>query len=84
MRLKIEEKLKTKSIDEIAKEEGEENSLFKKIRQDGAKRELPLVIQTIKAFAEGRIHLENRKVIAENKVLQGPYCLTGEIESQIG
>jgi len=42
------------------------------------------VIQTIKAFAEGRIHLENRKVIAENKVLQGPYCLTGEIESQIG
>ncbi len=84
LRLKIEEKLKTKSIDEIAKEEGEENSLFKKIRQDGAKRELPLVIQTIKAFAEGRIHLENRKVIAENKVLQGPYCLTGEIESQIG
>jgi len=30
LRLKIEEKLKTKSIDEIAKEEGEENSLFKK------------------------------------------------------
>jgi phosphoribosylglycinamide formyltransferase-1 len=80
----IEQKLKTKSLDQIATEEGEDNSLFKKIRQDGAIRELPLVVQTVKAFAEGHIHLENRRVLEGDKVLQGPYCLTKEIESQLG
>jgi phosphoribosylglycinamide formyltransferase-1 len=80
----IEQKLKTKPLDQIASEEGEDNSLFKKIRQYGATRELPLVVQTVRAFAERRIYLENRMIIAGNKVLQGPYCLTKEIESQLG
>jgi folate-dependent phosphoribosylglycinamide formyltransferase PurN len=80
----IEQKLKTKSLDQIAGDEGEDNSLFKKIRQDGAMRELPLVVQTVRAFAEGRIRLENRIIIEGDKVLQGPYCLTKEIEKQLG
>jgi folate-dependent phosphoribosylglycinamide formyltransferase PurN len=80
----IEQKLKTKSLDQIAGDEGEDNSLFKKIRQDGAIRELPLVVQTVRAFAEGRIRLENRIIIEGDKVLQGPYCLTKEIEKQLG
>jgi phosphoribosylglycinamide formyltransferase-1 len=80
----VEQKLKTKSLDQIAVEEGEDNSLFKKIRQDGATRELPLVVQTVRTFAEGRIRLENRMIIEGDKVLQGPYCLTKEIESQLG
>ena len=80
----IEQKLKIKFLDQIASEEVEDNSLFKKIRQDGAIRELPLVVQTVRAFAEGRIRLENRMIIAGDKVLQGPYCLTKDIESQLG
>jgi phosphoribosylglycinamide formyltransferase-1 len=80
----IEQKLKTKSLDQIAAEEGEDNSLFKKIRQDGATRELPLVVQTVRTFAEGRIRLENRMIIEGDKALQGPYCLTKEIEKQLG
>jgi phosphoribosylglycinamide formyltransferase-1 len=80
----IEQKQKTKSLGQIASEEGEDNSLFKKIRQDGAIRELPLVVQTVRAFAEGRIHLENRMIIEGDQVLQGPYCLTKEIESSLG
>jgi phosphoribosylglycinamide formyltransferase-1 len=79
----LEEKLKTNTLEQIEKEEGEQNSLFSKIRQDGARRELPLVIQTVKAFTEGRVRLENRKIIADQKVLQGPYCLTKEIESRL-
>ncbi len=80
----IEQKQKTKSLGQIASEEGEDNSIFKKIRQDGAMRELPLVVQTVRAFAGGRIHLENRRIIEGDKVLQGPYCLTKEIEKQLG
>ena len=62
--------LREKSMDEIMREEGEKNPLFLKIRGEGAKLELPLVIQTVRAFAEG-------------KILEGPYCLTEDIEAQL-
>jgi phosphoribosylglycinamide formyltransferase-1 len=76
-------KLKHKMLAEIVKKEGEQNSLFAKIRQEGARREIPLVVQTVKAFAEGRIKLENKKIIAEGKPLDQPYCLNKEIEQAI-
>ncbi len=31
------------------------NPLFAKIRQEGARREIPLVVQTVKAFADGKL-----------------------------
>lgn len=77
----MEKKLKHKMLAEIVKKEGEQNPLFAKIRQEGARREIPLVVQTMKAFAEGRIKLENKKIIAEGKALNQPYCLNKEIES---
>jgi phosphoribosylglycinamide formyltransferase-1 len=79
----MEKKLKHKMLAEIVKKEGEQNPLFAKIRQEGARREIPLVVQTVKAFAEGRIKLENKKVIAEGKPLDKPYCLNIEIEAVI-
>jgi phosphoribosylglycinamide formyltransferase-1 len=79
----MEKKLRVKMLAEIVKKEGEQNPLFAKIRQEGAKREIPLVVQTVKAFAEGRIRLENKKIIAEGKVLDKPYCLNKEIEVAI-
>jgi phosphoribosylglycinamide formyltransferase-1 len=79
----MEKKLKHKMLAEIVKKEGEQNSLFAKIRQEGARREIPLVVQTVKAFAEGRIKLDNKKIIAEGKALDTPYCLNKEIEAVI-
>lgn len=79
----MDEKIKNASLVEVAKAEGEQNPLFSKIRQEGARREIPLVVQTVKAFADGRIYLKDRKIIAEGKTLQGPYCLTEDIEKQI-
>ena len=75
--------LKEKPLEAIMREEGEENPLFLKIRKDGAERELPLVIQTVRAFAEGRIRLENKQIVADGKILEGPYCLTEDIEAQL-
>jgi phosphoribosylglycinamide formyltransferase-1 len=79
----MEKKLRGKMLAEIMKKEGEQNPLFVKIRQEGARREIPLVVQTVKAFAEGRIKLNNKKIIAEGKVLEQPYCLNKEIEAVI-
>ncbi len=79
----MEKKLKGKMLAEIVKKEGEQNPLFAKIRQEGARREIPLVVQTVKAFAEGRIRLMNKKIIAEGEVLEKPYCLNKEIEAVI-
>ncbi|MCX5904135.1 MAG: formyltransferase family protein [Proteobacteria bacterium] len=79
----MEKKLKHKMLAEIVKKEGEQNPLFAKIRQEGARREIPLVVQTVKAFAEGRIKLENKKIIAGGRPLDSPYCLNTEIEAVI-
>lgn len=79
----LEKKQQQKSLETVAREEGEQNPLFKKIREKGVQREIPLVIQTVKAFAEGRIRLENRTILEGNNVLSGPYCLTEEIEKSL-
>lgn len=77
------EKLKSRSIAEIADIEGEDEPLFAEIRREGVKRELPLIIQTIKEFAQGRVRVENETIIAEGKELAGAYDLTGKIEKLI-
>jgi phosphoribosylglycinamide formyltransferase-1 len=79
----MEHKLEKKSLEGIIEEEGGGNPLFLKIREEGAKREIPLVIQTVKAFSAGTLRLEDNKIIANGKVLDSPYCLNEEIEKQI-
>jgi hypothetical protein len=40
-------------------------------------------VQTVKAFAEGRLRLENRCIIAGGGPLAGPYCLNEAIEHEL-
>jgi phosphoribosylglycinamide formyltransferase-1 len=79
----IEKKLKDKSLEDIIGEEGEKEPLFSEIRVEGVRRELPLIIQTIKEFAEGRIKIEKGTIIAEGKPISGAYDLTEKIEKLI-
>ncbi len=65
-----------KDAAEIRASEGEDNSLFKAIRQAGLERERPLVVETLKAIAEGRISLDD----AEDRPA---IDLSGEVESRI-
>jgi len=74
------QKLKVKSLDQIIQEEGENNELFKEIRRRGVKRELPLVVQTLKTFSEGKVMIKDKQVIVEGKIQQQPYSLTDQIE----
>ena len=79
----LDEKLKQKTLQEIARDQAEQQPLFAKIRREGALREIPLVVQTVKAFADGRIYLKDRRIIADGKPLAGPYCLNDDIEREL-
>jgi folate-dependent phosphoribosylglycinamide formyltransferase PurN len=48
------------SVSDIKATEGEANALFAEIRRQGVARELPLVMETLRAFAESRIRIGNK------------------------
>ncbi len=79
----LERKLRGRLLKQIIQAEGESNPLFARIRQEGAKREIPLVVKTVKAFAEERLQLENKKILAAGKALDKPCCLNNEIENAL-
>jgi len=78
------DQIKGKSIEEIKGEQGEDNPLFKTIRQHGAVRELPLTVATIRAFSEGRVKITpDRQVTdAAGHPIKG-YDLTEEIDAAV-
>lgn len=72
-----------RSISDIRDAEGEAFPLFQEIRRRGAARELPLVVETLRALAEGRLRLDGDSITAGGvRVIHG-FDLTPEIESSI-
>ncbi len=71
------------SVEKI-KKQGENNPLFRLIRQHGLVRELPLIIATVKAFSEGKVKItaDKRIVDAAGKPIIG-YNLTDEINKLV-
>jgi phosphoribosylglycinamide formyltransferase-1 len=65
-----------RTLIEIKEADGEDNALFIKLREMGLVRERPLVAQTLKAVADGRINLDE---VAAN----GPVDLTDAVESSL-
>ena len=63
-----------KHLSGLKKEEGEKNRLFLKIREEGVKRELPLIVLTLKALGEGRISFDSQEL---------PLDLTQEVEEYL-
>ena len=76
-------RLQTQKITEIIDQDGEKNELFMEIRRQGFIRELPLLVQTIKAFADRRIRLENKTLFIGNEAIIDGLCLTKEIEASL-
>ena len=79
----MDEKLKSRSLEQISAEEGQEEPLFKKIREDGAKRELPLIVATISAFSEGKVRIVGKKPYAGDVQLPGPYDLSESVDARL-
>ncbi len=76
--------IKGKPVAQVKQEQGEENALFKLIRQHGVVRELPLVITTVQAFSQGRVQITpDKKVVdADGRLIRG-YDLTAEIDEKV-
>jgi phosphoribosylglycinamide formyltransferase-1 len=77
------EELKGISLVEVKARQGENNSLFKLIRQEGMKRELPLIVATVKAFSEGMVRIENWNVVDSKGHPIKAYSLTREIDEAV-
>jgi phosphoribosylglycinamide formyltransferase-1 len=81
---KLWAEIKGKTVEEIKAKEGVENALFKKIREYGAVREVPLILATLKTFSEGKIKItKDRQVVdAAGRFCKG-YDLTGDIDEMV-
>jgi phosphoribosylglycinamide formyltransferase 1 len=71
---------KGNSVSGLKQAGGERNPLFKLIREEGLKREFPLIISTVKAFASHRVKVVSGKVVdSRGNIIPG--CdLTPEID----
>jgi len=71
-------------VDKIKAGQGENNPLFKAIRQAGFIRETPLIIHTLKAFSEGKITINKaRKLLDSAGNIIAGYDLTAGIDAEI-
>lgn len=70
----LENKVSKKGLETVRKEEGADEPLFQRIRRDGARRELPLIVQTLKSIADGDLDLDS---------VDGPMDLSAEIEDEL-
>lgn len=78
------EEIKGKPIEDVKREQGVENPLFKTIRAHGAVRELPLTVATIRAFSQGRVKItKDRQVVDAAGRVIGGYDLTREIDEMV-
>ena len=78
------DEIKAQPTEEIQKNQGENNRLFRLIREHGYVRELPLIASTAKTFSQGKIQTTVNKKVAdsEGKLING-YNLTDEINEQV-
>lgn len=68
------------SLDKIRREQGENNVLFRLIRQCGLGREFPLIVSTLKAFSQGKIRIEAGKIVDHKGHYMTGYDLTDDID----
>jgi folate-dependent phosphoribosylglycinamide formyltransferase PurN len=72
-----------RTVDEIKQSQGEDNELFKVIREHGLKREFPLILSTMAAFSSGRVVISDGLVFdAKGNKING-YNLTEDIEQML-
>ena len=75
--------LSNSPLDEVKAQSGQENELFKLIRQNGFAREIPLILETLRAFSSGKIVISGNTLLDEKKTPIAGYDLTAEINLEI-
>jgi phosphoribosylglycinamide formyltransferase-1 len=78
------QEIENKPIQQIKDQEGENNSLFKAIREQGLMREFPLIILTLKSLGNNDVCIVDKKVTDNTgKIIKG-YNLTEQVNKMIG
>jgi len=77
------DEIKGRSIEEVKASEGENNALFREIRKHGLAREFPLIVATLKAFSEGRVRIEDGRIVDSGGKAIGGYDLSEEIDEKV-
>jgi folate-dependent phosphoribosylglycinamide formyltransferase PurN len=72
-----------RSVEQVRAEEGEANRLFHEIRYQGVLRELPLVVATLRAFADGHVRIDGGRVVDADGGPIAAYDLTAEIDDLV-
>jgi folate-dependent phosphoribosylglycinamide formyltransferase PurN len=70
-------------LEEVKPAEGEENPLFREIRRQGVAREIPLVVETLRAFADGRLRIREKRLVDKDGNSTGPLDLSEAIETAV-
>ncbi len=72
-----------RSVLEVRAREGEANPLFQEIRRQGVARELPMVVETLRALAEGRVTIRGQEVLDPSGQPIPGLDLSAEIEKLV-
>ena len=67
-------------VDALKEHHGEELPLLQHIRTEGLRRERPLLLETLKVFASGRLRVANRTIVDNNGTPVSPICLNDQVE----
>lgn len=70
----------SRGVEAARAESGEDLALFQEIRRRGVLREVPLVIETLRAFADGRLRIRDKQAVDGSGALIDGYDLSEEIE----
>ena len=67
-------------VNSLKRQHGEEFTLLQRIRQEGLRRERPLLLETLKALTTGRLRVVNHQVVDAQGALSAPICLNSEVD----
>ncbi len=79
----MDRKVAENGLDAVKASEGADEPLFRRIREDGAIRELPLIVATIREFAEGRVCIRDKRLYSGGEPLEGPYDLSAQVDGSL-
>jgi len=79
----FEARSESETVGDIAKTDGEGNPLFAEIRRLGFMRELPLIVHTLRVFAEGEVRIEDGTVVAHGQPVPGGHDLSEAIDKAV-
>lgn len=75
------EEVRGRPVEELQASPGEGLPLFQAIRREGLRRERPLLVETLRALAQGRVRVERGRVVdGQGNPIPG-LCLNREVEA---